>query len=142
MLRKQYYSELGKMLYALAAVDGTISEAEKKVLRDIVRNELAPGEDNRDEFGTDAAYYTEIEFDILEDSVTDPDAAFESFLGYIEDHQTAVTLPMIAAARRIARRLAVSFHGTNERERDLLARLDKKLNVLIENKRAHTAGAP
>jgi hypothetical protein len=140
MLYKQYYSELGKMLYALASVDGTITAAEKKALHDIVRNELAPAEKNRDEFGTDAAWYAEIEFDILDETVTDPSAAFASFLGFLEDHQTAVTVPMMESARRIAARLAASFRGTNRKEQALLAELDRKLNALIDTKRVHAAG--
>src|SRR5690606_13704785 len=79
MLYRQFYSELGKLLYAVADVDGMISQKEKKALQELVRKELVPVEKHTDKFGTDVAFYAEIEFDFLEDSMVEPEEAFESF---------------------------------------------------------------
>ena len=85
MVYKQFYSEMGKMLYALANVDKEASQKEVKTLKELVRKELVPKESSIDVYGTDAAYYTEFEFDVLAETMMfEPEAAFESFINYIE----------------------------------------------------------
>ena len=130
MFYRQFYSELGKLLFALAKVDGGISKQEKAALKDIVKKELAPTEKNTDKFGTDAAYYTEIEFEILEDTEYDPEDAFESFISFIENHHTAIDERMRDTTLKVAKRLADTFHKTNKKEAALLAKLESKLRTL------------
>ena len=137
MIHKQFYSELGKLLYSIADVDGVISKTEKMTLRELVRKELAPAEKNTDEFGTDAAFYTEIEFDILEDNNSEPDIAFESFISYIENHKTAIDRRMLETTLTIATRLADAFHHTNIKEKELLKVLNKKIGTLLKEKNVH-----
>jgi hypothetical protein len=83
---KRFYSELGKLLYAVADVDKVITPEEKKELQEMVRNELVPAEKHTDEFGTSAAHYAEIEFDFLEEQIIDSQTALQSFLDYVDDH--------------------------------------------------------
>ena len=138
MIHKQFYSELGKLLYSIADVDGVITKTEKLTMQELVRKELVPLEKHTDEFGTDAAYYTEIEFDILEDSNSEPDVAFESFISYIENHKTALDRRMLEITRNIATRLADTFHHTNRKEKELLEVLNKKIGQILKEK-PHTA---
>ena len=77
---KEFYSELGKLLYAVADIDHVITQKEKKALTDIVKKELAPTEVHKDAFGTGTAYYTAMEFDILDDEIADSETAFNSFI--------------------------------------------------------------
>ena len=39
MIYREFYSELGKLLYAVADIDGVITEKEKKKLKEIVKKE-------------------------------------------------------------------------------------------------------
>lgn len=130
MLYRQFYSELAKLLYAVANVDGKLSQEEKEELRTIVRKELVPNEKHMDKFGTDAAYYTEIEFDILEETLPEPEAAFESFINYIENHHTAVNESMREVSLRTAKKIAEAYRKTNKKEKELIKRLKKKLETL------------
>ena len=130
MLYRQFYSELGKLLFALASVDGVISKKEKQELKELVKKELAPAEKNTDKFGTDAAYYTEIEFDILDDEMMDTEQAFESFLFFIEEHHSAIDTRMREVTLKVAKRLAASFHKTNKKEKEMIKRLEEKLGAL------------
>ena len=130
MLYRQFYSELAKLLYAVANVDGKISPQEKEELRTLVRKELVPNEKHTDKFGTDAAYYTEIEFDFLEDSMYEPEAAFDSFLTYIENHHTAIDNRMREVSLNIAKKIADAYHRTNKKEKKLIETLEKKLSSL------------
>ena len=130
MFYRQYYSELGKLLYALAHVEGAVSKKEKEGLKELVRKELLPDEKHQDTFGTDAAYYSEIEFEILEETMTDPESAFESFLFFIEQHHSAIDQRMRAATLKVAKKLAATYHKTNKKEKDLLTRLEYSLKHL------------
>ena len=102
MLYKDFYSELGKLLYAVADIDGVITQSEKKVLHEIVRKELVPAEKHKDEFGTDAAYYAEIEFEYLDEEIGDADAAFNSFIDFVEEHHTAFDAKMKKVCLHVA----------------------------------------
>jgi hypothetical protein len=130
MFYRQFYSELGKLLYALASVDGVISDKEKAALKDFVRKDLVPNEKHTDKFGTDAAYYIEIEFDILEDAMPDTEATFDSFLEFIERHYTAIDKRMRDDSIRIAVKVANAFHKTSKKEKALIETLKKKLSAL------------
>jgi hypothetical protein len=130
MFYRQFYSELGKLLFALANVHGVIPKKEKEALKELVKKELAPAEKHTDKFGTDAAYYTEMEFDILEDSMPDPEQAFESFLFFIENHHSAIDDRMRHVTLKVAKKLADTYHGTNKKEKELIKKLEAKLKAL------------
>lgn len=126
---KKFYSELGKLLYAMADIDHVISPAEKKALQKMVRDELVPAEKNTDEFGTDAAFYAEIEFDYLDETITGSDVALESFLNYVEEHQHLIDQRMRNLCYRLVERLADAYYGKNKKENELLQVLKAKLKV-------------
>lgn len=135
MLYKQFYSELGKLLYAIADIDGIISKKEKEKLKELVREKLIPAEKHKDEFGTFAAYYTEFEFDVMEEAIIEPQAAFESFINFIDDHQTAIDKELITVTRKVAETLAEAYYLTSKKEKQLLTVLNAKLDILEEKKK-------
>jgi uncharacterized tellurite resistance protein B-like protein len=63
--QRKFYSELGKLLYAIAAVDGRIHAKESATMKRVVSEQLVPQEASTDHFGTDQAYITEFEFDVM-----------------------------------------------------------------------------
>lgn len=130
MLYRQFYSELAKLLYAVANIDGKVSNKEREALRNIVRTELVPAEKHVDGFGTDAAYYAEIEFDILEETMAEPEDAFESFVNYINQHHSAVDSRMRALSMKTAQKIADSYHKNSHKEKALMERLKKALAAL------------
>ncbi len=132
MLYQQFYSELGKLLYAIADADKIITKQEKQRLLEMVKNELAPKEKHKDGFDTNAATYTEIEFDIMEGLMADPEIALESFLNYIEDHYTAFDDRIKRVWIRVAKEVANAHQGINEKEKKLLDKLVNKLKTLDE----------
>ena len=130
MFYRQYYSELGKLLYALTHVEGAVSKKEKEGLKELVRKELLPDEKHRDTFGTDAAYYSEIEFEILEETMMDPESAFDSFLFFVEQHHSAINQRMRDVTLKVAKKLAATYHKTNKKEAELIKKLEKSLKCL------------
>lgn len=129
MITRSYYKELGKLLYAVAKADGSINPNEVKELKRIVKSELVPAETATDEFGTDAAFYTEFEFDIYEDMNIDPDLAYDSFISFVKDHDKYVTLEMREKAYYIASLVAYAFKGKNKAEKNLIEKLRKDLSL-------------
>ena len=132
MIYKQFYAELGKLLYAIADIDGVITLEEKKKLQHIVQNELAPIEQHEDAFGSDVAHYTEMEFDFLDELVADAEAAFDSFIGFIELHHIAFDSNLKKVSMHIVKELANAYRGKNKKEIKLIEKLKEKLEILEE----------
>ena len=130
MKYKDFYAELGKLLYAVADIDHVITQKEKKALYDIVKNELVPSERHTDQFNTDVAFYTEMEFEFLDETIGETEAAFNSFIDFVEDHHTAFDEQMKKVSIHVAKELALAYHGTNRKEKALIAKLKEKLNKI------------
>lgn len=128
MRYKNFYSELGKLLYAVADIDGMIKPNEKKQLLDIIKSELVPAEKDTDQFGTNAAYYAEMEFEFLDEQIADAETAFESFTDYVEEHHTALDEKKKEVCLDIVEKLAAAYRGTNKKEKELIERLRQKLD--------------
>lgn len=137
MYYKEFYAELGKLLYAVADVDGVITANEKKKLHELVITELYPNEKHTDGFGTNAALYTEMEFDILDDEIADADTAFESFIDFIEEHQTAIDENLKNGCLLLADKLASFYYKKNKKENALIEKLKSKLNKINVRSKHH-----
>ena len=127
---REFYSELGKLLYAVSNISGGISEKERKALHEIVRKELVPAERHKDKYGTDTAFYAEIEFEFLEEEHIEPEEAFNSFLDFIELHHTAFDERMRKLCIHVANEISESYNGTNEKENALIEKLKKKIRKI------------
>ena len=87
--------ELGKLFYSVAKSSGKVEKEELRKLHQMVHDELVPAESDTEEFGTDSAYYAEIEFDILVTNDADPRAAFDSpSQGLVGTHDSAKDEPV------------------------------------------------
>lgn len=128
MRYEKFYGELGKLLYAVADIDGVISEKEKKEIHELIIGELVPNETHQDHYGTNTAYYAEMEFDFMDEEIGDAETALNSFLDYVEEHHTAIDEQMKSTIIKVAMKLAQSYHGTNKKERELLDTLIRRMN--------------
>ena len=130
MIYKKFYSELGKLLYAIADIDHVITSQEKVRLQNIVKEELLPSDQQTDKYGTRLPYYTEIEFDFLDEQIWDSQTAFESFIDFVEDHHTAFDPNLKRVCLQLTKELANAYKGTNRKEKDLINNLKEKLNKI------------
>ncbi len=62
--------------------------------------------------------------------MVEPEAAFESFMGYLETHYSRFDESMRSVCVSVTEKLANAFHGTNKKEVALLGRLKNKLDKL------------
>ena len=124
---RQLYAEIGKLLYAVADVDGIISKQEKESLHQLIRSRLLQRETHTDEFGTNDAWYAEFEFDVAEEQIMSSEDAFASFLDYVREHQEDFDPRMREICMTLASRLAGSYHHTNRKELKLIGQLKEAL---------------
>jgi hypothetical protein len=136
MLYEEFYSELGKLLYAVADIDKVITSEEKRKLQEIVRGELVLQEVHHDGFGTDAGWYTEIQFDYLDEVIGDTDAAFNSFIYFVEEHHTAFDEKMKRLSLQVAQELANAYRKINKKEKALLNELKNRIERIDVKARA------
>lgn len=130
MIYKKFYAEVGKLLYAIASADGKVDEKEYKMLRNMVRNKLVPMESDMDVFGTDAAYYAEIEFDFLNEQMADPEPAFNSFIDYVEAYHQSFDSHLKEVCFRLSKEIAHAYYGINKKESSMLKVLKKEMDKL------------
>ncbi len=128
MDQKKFYAELGRLLYAIAAVDGRIHAKEAATMKRVVSEQLVPQEASTDHFGTDQAYITEFEFDIQADRGEAPEEAFDSFAMYLTQHKDRICAEQKELVLRAADVVAHAFHGANAKELRMLAELKRRLH--------------
>lgn len=131
MIHIKLYSELGKLLYAIANIDGTITKTEKETIKNIIKNEIVQLEDHTDKFGTNAGYYSEIEFDFLDEEMIDTESTFTSFMNFIEEHHTAFDDTMVKSCLTMLNKVANAYKKTNKKEKELLENLKNKLETIF-----------
>jgi len=125
--QRKFYAELGHLLYALAAVDGRVQAQEIETMKRVVAEQLVPQEASKDHFGTDRAFITEFEFDVLVERGDPPEEAFGSFLTYFGQHKARITQEQKLLILRAAEVVAHAFHGVNAKELSMLAELERKI---------------
>lgn len=123
-----FYKELGRLLYAIAAADGKVSDKEVTTLKRIVSQELVPQEASTDHFGTDQAYITEFEFEVLADRNASVEGAFDSFIAYMARHKNDLAPERKDLIYRAADAVGSAFHGVNKAELPLLVELHRHLH--------------
>lgn len=123
-----FYKELGRLLYAIAAADGKVSDKEVRELKRIVSEQLVPQEASTDHFGTDQAYVTEFEFEVLAERGASAEEAFDSFIAYMSRHKTDLEQERKQLIYRSADAVAHAFHGVGKAELPLLIELHKHLH--------------
>jgi len=122
------YKELGRLLYAVAAVDGRVQPAEVRKLHEVVQAVLVPLEPATDKYGTDQAWITEFEFDVLAEQGADAQGEFDSFIAYISQHRKELTPDLKETILRMAEAVAMAFHGVDRKEQALLNLLARELD--------------
>jgi hypothetical protein len=130
-LNVYFYEILGKLFYAIAAVDGEVKPTEFNALKDIVKAKWLSVEDTEDDFHTDAAYQIEIVFDWLnEQNNLNSDKLFNDFVVYKNDQKHFFTPAIKKLIIKTAHEIADSFSGKNKSELIILAKLDMELKKI------------
>jgi uncharacterized tellurite resistance protein B-like protein len=127
---REFYSETGKLLYAVAESDGMITSRERVELHNLIQSRLAQRETHTDEFGTNDAWYTEFEFEVAEEQGMTAEDAFNSFAEFIDENRNKLDKDLKEVCMILADRLAASYHHTNKKEKHIIQRLKETLYSL------------
>jgi hypothetical protein len=124
---QEFYKQMGNLLYSIAAIDGHVAPKELRELRRMVREKLVPQEKHNDEFGTDAAFAVEFQFDILEGNDVASGQAWEDVLEYLKHNGPLLPEKDRALLLHGSELVAAAFHGISKAEHKMLEKLRKML---------------
>lgn len=127
MIYREYYKELGNLLYAIAKADGQINKKEIETLKSLVRSELKAFDKSTDEFGSDLAFFTEFEFEQEDDRTEKAEDAYESFITFVKANEERINDKLRQLAVRMANKIAEVFRDKNKPELIMLKKLKKDL---------------
>jgi len=115
---KQYYKELGRVVYAIATVDGFVQDEEKDKLHSFVATKLAPNEPTHDSSGMNQAFYVDFEFEENIEKHPDMSGAVKSYKDFIEQNAEAGDEALLQRSVRLIE--AVIFAYSKRKEKLML----------------------
>ena len=123
-LEIQFYQNLGKLFYAIAASDKIVREAEVETLIELVKSEWVPMDDFEDEYQVDTAYQIETVFDWLDcEGGLSTESCFDEFKSFKNENESLFTIKHKQLIWKTCNAIANSFSGKNKSEIIILARL-------------------
>jgi len=129
-LTLEFYQNLGKLFYAIAAADKKVHAVEFDKLKECVKQQWLNVDILEDDYHTDAAYHIEIVFDWLNNSAYEADICFQDFVDYTKEHPLFFTKNIKKLIMKTANAVAASFSGFNKSELMMLAKLDLELKTV------------
>ena len=118
-----FYKELGKLLYAMALADNSISKEEKEVITKQIAERLLHKEVDADQFGSNEAWITQFSFDTTEEAGESADETFEEFLTFIKQYRNELTEQEIEICYRLSEHVANAYRHVNKKESKMLSSL-------------------
>lgn len=127
---KQFYKELGKLLYAIAFADNKVRKQEMLKLHEIVSENFAALEYTSDSSGMNLAYYADFEFEeCLKNRITAKEA-FTSFLEFVNMHISEIDPLIIRKTIKATKEVADSYKNTNKSEGAMINSIEAELTIL------------
>jgi len=124
---REFYRQLGKVFYGVAAADRSIRNEEKETLRNLVKENWLLLEDSEDEFGTDTAYQIEMSFDWFLENGTDQKTILQDFQVFKESHEKLFDSKVKFLAMKTVNSIAGSYSGKNKSELVYIRQLESIL---------------
>lgn len=127
---KEFYINLGKLLYAIAKADGAVQEEEVTRFYQVLKDDILPFEQRTDEFGTDIGFYTEFEFEALLDKKLGVNKAYEEFMEFVRENASAFKKKHMEICILAVSKIAEAFQGIEKSERFFIDKLKKDFQKL------------
>lgn len=124
-----FYTELGRLAYAVARADGIIHSEEVDRICDFIGQEIEnAGSDNKSL--REAIVQSGAEFNRLRNSNASAREAFNGFTDFIDTNASEIDSRLKNLSLRIAFRVASAYEGVNETESALIEKLKRKLALI------------
>ncbi len=135
MISREFYKELGKLVYSLAKADGEIQPKEMEKLIELLRATDIHSEQGEIIHLNEDKYYTEFEFMLYKKKKVAVKAAFCSFINFIKSNELHIDEKMKKITLLLARKVLKSHKGINRLEQKML---DELTQVLYANELQET----
>jgi nucleotide-binding universal stress UspA family protein len=120
---KNFYRQLGRLLYSIAATDGKVRKQERKAMKEFVFKTLSHHETQNDSSGMNEAFYTMFEFDEMENQMSDSTMLFNDFISYYNEHESVIDEDLKAFCLYASLNIAAAFKNINKQEEKMLEKL-------------------
>lgn len=121
----EFYQNLGKLFYAIAATDNHVRDEEFKTLELIINNEWISSENLESEFNDSQAKTILNTFKWLHnDNEYNADVCYNSFINFKRTHEGFFNEKINSQILKTASKIAASFSGLNKSELMMLAKLN------------------
>ncbi|WP_317897602.1 hypothetical protein [Aurantibacillus circumpalustris] len=129
---KQYYKELGKLLYAIAIADGVIQPEEREKLHQLVMKELAHHEKTYDSSGMNQAFYVDFEFEKLEKEEPKLNGTVKEFNHFVEKNLQVGDKELIDLSLKLMENVANAY--SKKREKSIIEQVKSNTDFLLSKK--------
>lgn len=124
-LNEEFYQNLGKLFYAIAATDNHVRDEEFKTLELIINNEWISSENLESEFNDSKAITILNTFKWLQnDNEYNAEVCYNSFITFKNTHEGVFNKKINSQIIKTASKIAASFSGLNKSELMMLAKLN------------------
>lgn len=111
---KNYYKELGRLVYAVAIADGAVQMEEREKLHEFVLKVLANNEHSTDSSGMNQAFYVDFEFEESEKNQRNLNGAINVFSRFIEQNHEPQDKALIERSIGLLEAVALAYSKKNE----------------------------
>lgn len=129
---KQFYKQLGRLLYAIAKVDDKIQKQEVEALNEFVWKELAFFETSTDSSGMNQAFYTYFEFDDCINKKISIEEAHASFVNFLDANIIDLDFTLIEKSITAIEKIAGAYRKINKKERLLINNTKNQIKGLVD----------
>lgn len=127
MSTELFYTALGKLLYAVAIADDSISKKEKQTISNLISERLLQKERETDQYGTNNAWITQFSFETSEAMSLKEEEAFENFLEFTREYRNELNEYELSLCLKLAEHLSDAYYHVNNKENKLLIELRANL---------------
>ena len=118
----EFYTELGKIFYLVAAADGKVDAAEKEKLTQLIKSNWTSLEDSTDLYGTDKAHYIDFAFEFAE-SEEGSESFLEEFELFYKQNRDDFSTEIKKNIKNTCKAIADAYKGKNSEEKDILEKV-------------------
>jgi len=121
----EFYQNLGKLFYAIAAADNHVRDEEFNTLESIINNEWTLLENLETDFNDSNANIILNTFNWLHNNnAYNSEICYNNFINFKRSHEGFFNKKINSKILKIASKIAASFSGVNKSELMMLAKLD------------------
>ena len=125
---KQYYKELGKLVYAVAAADGSIQTEERDKLHQFVLKELAENERTNDSSGMNQAFYVDFEFDMAAEKHLGVNEVIKSYARFLHTNYEPSDWALMANSVKLLEVVALAY--SKQKEKEIISMIKGEINEI------------